>query len=189
MSVNRPDPAELEIAAAAVELMVQRGGDSWSDDDRALLLAYGSDLLTSPGERQDRFAALYEAALRGFFHCAADGVAFVPVERFEDEFAESIHSTYQGGSAAFLRLCRAYWTLHMLEGRVRLRYAGLALQQLLLAVDVKVAEAWFPETDLDDDAVEALVAEQRRLVLESGAAIDMDELLFGNPMLMGNPLG
>lgn len=171
-------------------LMLERAGDRCTEQDRLLLLSHGSDLLTCPDERQDRFAAMYEAALRGFFHCAAQGVAFVPTDRFADEFGASLDHTYPGAGPEFLRLCTSYWTLHMLEGRLRLRYAGVALQQLLLAIAVKVGEAWFPEVaPADGGAVAALVARQRQLILDSGAAIDIDELLFANPQLMGNPLG
>jgi hypothetical protein len=74
----------------------------------------------------------------------------------------------------------------MLQGRLSNRYAGTSLQQLLRFVEDRVGQAFFPEDDTLDGAQLARI--QRRLIAQSGASIDIEQFLLGNPLLVGNPL-
>ena len=130
--------------------------------------------------------AMLRNARRGFFHCAADGVAFVPLARFAEEFGQSIDDNYPGSGTAFARLATSYWTLRILEGRLRRRYAGVGIQQLLLAVEEPLGKLFFPDDDDLEPADRAIL--QRTTIEQSGAPIDAEDFLFGNPLLMGNPL-
>lgn len=179
---------ELDEASAAVRRLLEAVGDRFSDSDRDLLYGYGTDLMAASVQDQDRFAGMIGNARRGFFHCAARGEAFVPLELFAEQFGRSIEENYPGAGPAFLRLATSYWTLRMLEGRLRRRFAGVGIQHLLLAVEDAVGRLFF--ADPDDDSMEPAERAilQRLMIEESGAAIDAEEFLFGNPLLMGNPL-
>ncbi len=175
---------ELELGLDAVGAMSERAGVRLGDADRELLLSYAPEAGIDGGG-EHRFAVIADAALRGFFHLAATGHAFVPIERFEDEFGDSLTHNYPGAGAGFTRLATSYWTLHMLEGRLGTRFAGTLLQQCLASIVGRVRTAFFAEVD-GDSGTRALA--QRDLIARSGAPIDADEFLLGNPLLVGNPL-
>ncbi len=163
-------------------------GERLTGRDRDLLLRHASSLHGAEPSDQGRLLRLFDLIVDGFLQCAARGKTFVPIEAFEPELADSLAANYPGAGPAFLRLASSYWTLRMLEGRVSLRYAGIALQQLLASVEDKIAEAFFtdPAEDLLSSDQRAVL--QRRMWVESGASIDVDEFLVANPLLVGNPL-
>jgi len=177
---------DLDQALAALELLLRAGGEEPAEDDREILLAFGSDLHAAPAAYQDRLGIIYEAARRGFFHCAATGTPFLPMETFDEEFGRSIEDNYPGAGVEFARMARSYWTLSMLEARLRLHFAGVAAQQVLLGVVAPVGETFF--RDLADRDPGEVADVQRRMIEQSGAPIDVESFLFGNPLLMGNPL-
>lgn len=168
--------------------MLRAVGVEYREEDRALLLAYGNDPDAVVQARQDRIQQLFEAAYTGFFHCAAEGVAFVPVGAAGDDFDLSLGDNYPGASASFRRFATSYWTLRMLEGRIAERYAGIGLQQLLCAIQARIADVFFVDPDTDPMEAGERAAEQRRLIVGSGAPIDVEDFLLGNPLLFGNPL-
>lgn len=165
--------------------MVERAGLRSEEGDADLLLSYAAEA-DARAEQRHRFAILADSALQGFFHLAAEGHAFVSLDSYQEEFGDSLEANYPGAGAGFLRLARSYWTLQMLEGRLGMRYAGTLLQQTLLSVHARVGEAFFPAEESRDSGELARV--QRSLVEQSGAAIDLDEMIMGNPLLVGNPL-
>ena len=177
--------AELEKGLEAVGLMLERAGVPAEPGDTDLLMAFAAETEADESE-QRRFAVIADSALQGFFHLAAEGHAFVSVERFQEHFGDSLEKNYPGAGAAFMRLAASYWTLHMLHGRVNTRFSGTSLQQILRFVEDRVGQAFFPEDDRLDS--EQLARVQRRLIAQSGASIDVDEFLLGNPLLVGNPL-
>lgn len=179
---------DLEAGHAALEQMLRRVGVAYRSEDRTLLLAYGNEIGTPSGDLHDRFEGLYEAAYQGFFHCAADGVAFVPVGSDGGDFDLSLEDNYPGAGAAFQRFATSYWTLRVLEGRVARRYAGVGLQQILCGIEARIARLVFLDPDADPLEPSARAAEQRRAITESGAPIRIEEFLLGNPLLFGNPL-
>jgi hypothetical protein len=178
---------ELDEASEAVRQLLEGAGDCYQDGDRNLLYGYATDLMAAPEEHQDRFQAMLLNARRGFFHCAADGIAFIPLERFAEEFGRSIDDNYPGAGEAFVRMARSYWTLRMLEARLRRRYAGVGIQQLLLAVEEPMGRLFFSDDDGELEPADRAIL-QRAMIEESGAPIDAEAFLFGNPLLMGNPL-
>ena len=180
--------AGLELGLEAAEALLTAAGEVLLDRDRDLLLSYGSVLHGRDSADQDRLLLLFDRALDGFLRCATEGRVFVPVERFLSRLQGSIEAHYPGAGAGFRRLAISYWTLRMLEGRVRLRYAGIALQQLLASVESRAREIFF--TDPSEDLLSSAqrTALQRRTWAESGAELDIDEFLLGNPLLVGNPL-
>ena len=184
MSVNG-STVELDLGLAAVTRMLERAGLRSEPGDTDLLLSYAAETESSK-DKPRRFAVMADSALQGFFHLAAEGHTFVPVDRYRDEFGDSLQENYPGAGAAFVRFATSYWTLHMLHGRLGTRYAGTSLQQVLRFVEERVGRAFFPEDDVLDSAQLARV--QQRLIAQSGAPIDVDQFLFGNPLLVGNPL-
>jgi hypothetical protein len=165
--------------------MLERAGVPAESGDIDLLLAFAAETESSEAQ-QLRFAVIADSVLQGFFHLAAEGHTFVPVDRYREEFGDSLDKNYPGAGAAFMRLATSYWTLHMLQGRLGTRYAGTSLQQVLRLVEERVGQAFFPEDDRLNGAQLARV--QRRLIGQSGAAIDIEQFLLGNPLLVGNPL-
>ena len=176
---------ELDLGLEAVSAMLQRAGLRSEPGDTDLLLAYAAETESSKDQPR-RFAVIADSALQGFFHLAAEGHTFVPVDRYQDEFGDSLQANYPGAGAAFVRLATSYWTLHMLHGRLGTRYAGTSLQQVLLFVEDRVGRAFFPQDEVLDS--DELARVQQRLIAQSGAPIDIEQFLLGNPLLVGNPL-
>jgi hypothetical protein len=179
---------ELDEGNEAVRRLLEAAGERYDEKDRDLLYGYATDLMAAPESDQIRFGEMVTIARRGFFHCAARGDAFVSLDRFAEEFGLSIDENYPGAGPAFLRMATSYWTLRMLEGRLRRRYAGVGIQQLLLAIEQPLGQLFFADTE--DHSMEPAdrATMQRVMIEESGAPIDAEEFLFGNPLLMGNPL-
>jgi hypothetical protein len=177
--------SELDLGLAAVAAMLERAGLRCESGDTDLMLSYAAETESSK-DKARRFAVIADSALQGFFHLAGEGHTFVSVDRYREEFGESLEVNYPGAGAAFVRFATSYWTLHMLHGRLSTRYAGTSLQQVLLFVEDRVGRAFFPEDEVLDSAQLARV--QRQLIAQSGAPIDVERFLFGNPLLVGNPL-
>ncbi|NKB88864.1 MAG: hypothetical protein GKS06_11660 [Acidobacteria bacterium] len=184
MSVNGT-AAELELGMEAIGLLLDRAGVPAEPGDADVLMAFASETEADESS-QRRFAVIADSALQGFFHLAAEGYPFVSVERFQAQFGDSLEKNYPGAGAAFMRLAASYWTLHMLHGRINTRFSGTGLQQVLRFVEDRVGQAFFPEDDRLD--AEQLARVQRRLIAQSGADIDVEQFLLGNPLLVGNPL-
>lgn len=179
---------DLQAGHAALERMLRAAGVTYRQEDRALVLGYGNELASAPTSVQDRFQELFEAASLGFFHCAAEGLPLVSLGPQRVDFDLSLEANYPGSGAAFRRFATSYWTLRMLEARIARRYSGTGLQQLLCGIEARVARVFFVDPDNDETEPAERAAEQRRLILRSGADIDVEAFLLGNPLLMGNPL-
>ena len=181
----RPD--DLAAGLAVAERLLGAVGVPVSEDDATLLLTYGADAHGLAPELRDRIGVLFEAALRGFFHCAARGEGF-SADADDERFEQALAAAYPGAGAAFARLARSYWSLRVLEARLSRHFGGVLVQQLLRSVERCVGRAFFPEPSDEADAPAHYAAEQRRLLARVEAPIDVEELLFGNPLLVGNPL-
>ncbi len=178
---------ELEQGQAAILSLLARVGVRAEEGDDGLLLRHATDREADAGLKH-RMAVVLDSAFQGFFHAAVEGHAFIPVDRFEAEFGVSLERAYPGAGAAFLRFARSYWTLRSLAGRVALRYTGIVMQQLLASIETRIREAFFPDESGDNMPAVQRARLQRRLIEQSGAPIDIDAFLLGNPLLMGNPL-
>ena len=185
MAVNG-SAQELELGLAAIAAMLERAGLRREPGDTDLLLAHGAETESSRGKPR-RFAVIADSALQGFFHLAAEGPHFRPVDRYREEFGDSLEANYPGAGAAFVRLATSYWTLHMLHGRLGTRYAGTSLQLAIHFVEDRVGRAFFPEDDVLDSAQLARV--QQRLIAQSGAPIDVEQFLLRQPSARRQPAG
>lgn len=178
---------ELRDGLEVLRGMLERAGETLQEDDENLLLTYGAELEGASEAVNARLDRLSAATLEGFFHSAAAGVRLEVPEALGEGFADSIDDNYPGAGAAFRRLAETFWTLKMLEARVGERHSGITLQQVLRDVVERVERAFFTEPG-EERSADDLAADQRQLLARAGVSQHADELLHGNPLLVGNPL-
>lgn len=172
----------LQTAYDSVAELMRHVARSLSETDKTLLLKPTSQVDQSD---QPQVEALEEAVNLGFYKCASEGYAFTPVDRFKEKFGHSLEEHYSGGSPAFLRFAASFWTLklvkddlwHDSEHRKKLIFG------LLSELELNIASVFFPMPGPRHISAKLREQEMRRLIQVSGAKIDIDEFISGNPIL------
>lgn len=173
---------KLQTAYDSVAELLRREGRSLSETDRVLLTKPTSQIEESD---QPEVVALEEAMNCGFYKCAAEGYAFTLVSRIKERFGRSLEENYPGGSHAFLRFATSYWTLKLVQDdlwRDR-EHSNKLIFQLLSGLDLNIGSVFFPTPGPHKIPANLREQEQRRLILASGAKIDIEEFIKGNPIL------
>lgn len=179
-------PTELEQALTTLRELARRGGTSTSEQDRQILLAPSEGLGDNDTQR---IRELYDAMTRGFFHCAAEGYAFLPVQEIKQRFGRSLQENYPGASASFLRLATTYWTLKLVNEALFPGHHEKTASQLLFQLDLDIGSVFFPTPGPAGVSAAQREQAQRQLINESGAAIDVEDFIQGNPILRGTRSG
>ena len=176
----------LHAGYSAMATLLQAGGDQLSAEDRHLLLKRPEQVTEAD---KGRIGEIVRSAFFGFFHCAADGHPFADVKRIEDQFRMTLEENYKNAGAAFLRFATTYWTLKLVVGdlTVSTEYRRTGIQQLLLKVETDVASVFFPTPGPIQMPARKREEAQRGLLQESGAPIDIEEFIAGNPILQASP--
>lgn len=170
---------DLSQGQEAVEEMVRRAGLEYSESDRDLMLVESEELRDET--MRDRLSELFDAAGRGFWHCAADGYLFVDPRIGADEFAEELRETYPDASPAFIDLAASYWSLKVLSGQMETRFSGVGVQQVLTGIEERVRKLFFQDPETALRSIPKLEEAQREAIEVSGAPIDAEQLIGGNP--------
>ena len=129
-------------------------------------------------------AEIYSVMFRGFFHAAAKGIALGSLNRVEERFGRSIKDNYPEASEPFLKFATTYWTLRVNVidlMKVDMDWVGA---HLLRKLEQDIGPVFFPfpgAVTIDPSNRESF---QRELIQESGADIDIDEFIKGNPILV-----
>ena len=170
-------------ALKAIRTLVTSGGGSLSVDDLRILQET-PDETRETSEGTQRLQEIGDAAMSGFFHCAASGVALVPEERVADRFGCSVEENYPEANKTFLRFARTYWTLRVLNIELMENDVEWNGAYIVGGVEEAIGPVFFPfPSRLRISPIEREQAE-RQLIEESGADIDIEEFMEGNPILI-----
>jgi len=94
----------------ALETLIFNGGSSLSNDDLKMFKEEPS----KAEKYTTRIGEIYENILKGFFHCAAKGLTFIPEEIITERYGRSVEQNYPEASNEFLKFAKTYWTLKIL---------------------------------------------------------------------------
>ena len=170
----------LQVALDSVAQLLRRQGRPFSENDQALLMRPTSKIRESD---QSEVMALEEPINLGFYKCAAEGYAFVSPSRIKEGFGHSLEENYPGGSDAFLRFATAYWTLKLTRNDLLREHSDKLIFKLLSELEFNIASVFFPTPGSHRVPTNLREQEMRRLILASGAGIDVEEFIKGNPIL------
>lgn len=169
-----------EQALSALRKLVTQGGNQMSDDDLIML----GKKLDEAEQHSSRLAEIYGAMFRGFFHCAEKGLTLVPEKLVIQRFRKSIQENYPEANEVFLRFAKTYWTLRVLVLDLMKEDMGWIGGHLLGKLEQDIGPVFFPFPGPVKIPPSKRENFQRELIKESGADIDIEEFVRGNPILI-----
>lgn len=174
----------LKKAFQGVYEFFKRKKERMTDEQRSILLTSEDKINSQPEKYLDQLNAIYKIMFNGFFCCAADGFAFVPENKIKEYYGKSLRENYPSySSSTFMKFATSYWTLKILTSQLFPKYKKLMLYQLLKKLEIEISAYFFPTPGLlVIDPIERK-AVQVELLLQSGAKIDIEEFISGNPFL------
>ena len=169
-----------EQVLLALNTLATHGGYQISDAD-VLIFKKKSD---EAEQHSEHLTEIYHAMFRGFFHCAAQGLTLVPEQKVTERFGRSIQENYPEANEVFLRLARTYWTLRVLVFDLMDTDIDWVGAHLLGKLEQDIGPVFFPLPGAVKISPSKREKFQRELIQESGADIDIDEFIKGNPILI-----
>jgi len=167
-------------ALSALQTLVARGGGAIFGDD---LIAFNK-MSDEAEQHSKRLAEIYDAIFRGFFHCAAEGLTLVPERRVTESFGISIQDNYPEANEVFLQFAKTYWTLKVLVYELMEHDMEWIGAHLLGKLEQDIGPVFFPFPGAMRISPSKREKFQRELIEESGAHIEIDEFIKGNPILI-----
>ena len=165
---------------SALKILIVSRDISLTDDDLDVLER-------NPKETEEynkRLSEIYNAMFCGFFHCAAEGLALVPQKRVTERFGYSIKDNYPEANEVFLNFAKTYWTLRVLTYDLMKNDMEWIGAHLLGKLEQDIGPVFFPFPGPVKIAPSKREETQRELIQESGAKIDIEEFIRGNPILI-----
>ncbi len=169
-----------EEAMSAIVALVMLGDGSLTDDDLNILSR-------NPEEAKkysERLSEIYNVMFRSFFHFAAEGLGLIPENRVTKKYGRSITDNYPEANEVFLRFAQTYWSLRVLTYdliKYDMEWIGA---HLLAKLEQDIGPVFFPFPGKVKIAPPMREKTQRELIKESGAKIDIEEFMRGNPILI-----
>jgi len=167
-------------AKNALETLIVNGDGNLSNDDLEMF----NEEPSKAEKYIARIGEIYGNIFKGFFHCAAKGLAFVPEERIIERYGNSLERNYPEASNEFLRFAKTYWTLKIILGDLT-DSGGLECLggHFLAKLEGDIGPVFFPYPGI---IISPLMREksQRQLIEKSGADINIKKLIEGNPILI-----
>jgi len=168
-------------AKNALETLVVNGDGNLSNDDLEMFKEE-----PSKAEKYTvRIGEIYENIFKGFFHCAAEGLTFVPEERIIERYGNSLEQNYPETNNEFLKFAKTYWTLKIILDDLT-ESGGLECLggHFLAKLEGDIGPVFFPFPG--DIKISPLTREksQRQLIERSGANINIEKFIEGNPILI-----
>jgi len=167
-------------ALSALQTLVAQGGGVISGDDLIAL----NKMPDEAEQHSKRLAEIYDVIFRGFFHCAAEGLTLVPEIRVTERFGKSIQDNYPEANDVFLNFAKTYWTLRVLEFELMENDMEWIGAHLLGKLEQVIGPVFFPFPGPKKIKRSKREQTQRELIEESGAHINIDEFIKGNPILI-----
>lgn len=169
-----------EQAVSAIKTLAVSGGVSLTDDDLDILKRN----VEEADKHKNRLLEISTAMYYGFFHCAAEGVVLVPETEVTKKFGHSIEDNYPEANEVFLKFARTYWTLRVLAINLPKNNWEWIGTYLLVSLEQSIGPVFFPFPGRVKIAPSRREKDQRELIQKSGANIDIDEFMRGNPILI-----
>jgi len=169
-----------EQAISALKTLVAGVGMSLTEDDLDILERNEEEA----DKHKDRLLKISKAIYYGFFNCAAEGIVLVPESRIVDEFGHSLEDNYPEANEVFLKFAKTYWTLRVLEFSLIKNEREWIPTYLLVNLDQTIGPLFFPFPGPAKIAPSRREKDQRELLQKSGANIDIEEFMRGNPILI-----
>ena len=167
-------------ALSAIESLVAAVGSSLADNDLKIFIQKPEEA----EQQSKRLAEIYKAMFKGFFHCAAKGLAFVPETKVANRFGRSLKENYPEANESFLKFAKTYWTLRVLEFDLMDYDWEWIGAHLLAKLEQDIGSVFFPSPGLQKISPTQREEFQRELISISGADINIDEFITGNPILI-----
>ena len=136
--------------------------------------------LELPGAMQAQLQALPFVAVKGFFHCAAHDVMFCDLARVSQFYGRTIEQAYPDTSRTFMKVARTYWTFKVIFNE-RDTEDNSVCTSVLAAADLSFAGVFFPTAGPFGPPREQRMEAMRAMIVGSGAALDAEDFLRGNP--------
>ncbi len=169
-----------EQAISALETLVASGSMALTDNDLKIFPRNPEEI----EQYNKRLSEIYHAMFYGFFHCAAVGFVLVPENRIAEKFGHSIKDNYPEANEVFLRFAKTYWTLRVLTYDLMEKDMEWIGAHLLGKLEQDIGPVFFPFPGRAKIAPSIREETQRELIQESGATIDIEEFITGNPILI-----
>ena len=118
------------------------------------------------------------------FFIAAKGLVLVPENRVAEKFRRPIKDNYPEANEVFLNFAKTYWTLRVLTMDLMKNDEEWIGAHLLLKLEQDIGPVFFPFPGAVTIAPSIREKTQRELIQESGAKIDLEEFIRGNPILI-----
>jgi len=167
-------------AKNALETLVVNGDGNLSNDDLKMF----NEEPRKAEKYIARMGEIYGNIFKGFFHCAAKGLAFVPEKRIIKRYGNSLERNYPEASNEFLKFAKTYWTLKIILNDLT-ESGGLECLggRLLAKLEGDIGPVFFPFPGI---IISPLTREksQRQLIEISGANINIEKFIEGNPILI-----
>jgi hypothetical protein len=125
--------------------------------------------------------AIQYTAIDGFFHCAARDITFTDVSRIKKFFGRTLEENYPGVSPTFMKLARTYWTFKVFLNE-SIPDPSVCIN-LLYAIDINFAGLFFPTPGPFQPLKKLREKTMRTLIEQSGAKLDVEDFIKGNPYL------
>lgn len=167
-------------AKNALETLVVNGDGNLSNDDLEMFKEE-----PSKAEKYTvRIGEIYENIFKGFFNCAAERLTFVPEERIIERYGNSLEQNYPEANNEFLKFAKTYWTLKIILDDLT-ESGGLECLggHFLAKLEGDIGPVFFPFPGI---IISPLTREksQRQLIEISGANINIEKFIEGNPILI-----
>lgn len=145
---------------------------------------YNTEYINLSEQMQYLVSHYSELLLIGFMRCAANGYEFVPIEEVNTRFRKTIEENYKSAqpSTSFIKFAKSYWTLERLCHDTKYLSPTTIADILLNKLELDIAGLFFPSggNEIDVDHRENV---QRNVLSQSGANIDIEDFINGNPYL------
>lgn len=158
-------------------LVTASGGEVASS--RALLQRSNRNSFTDA--EKERMQEMKHAGIDGFFHMAAKDQVFCPLERVSAYYGRTVQQAYPRCSRTFYKLTNTYFTFKV--ELIALGSEPSLCSGLLRGIDLDFSGVFYPTPGPFGHPPAQREAAMRALISMSGAALDIDDFVRGNPYL------
>jgi len=130
---------------------------------------------------KDRMRAIKDAAIPGFFHMAAKDQVFCPLERVTAYYGRTVQRAYPGCSRTFYKITNTYFTFKV--ELIALGQEPSLCSGLLRGIDLDFSGVFYPTPGPLAHPAAQREAAMRAVILASGAPLDIEDFIRGNPYL------
>jgi len=119
----------------------------------------------------------------------APGFAFAEPETIRERFGKSISENYPGATPEFLAVATSYWTLKQVHWNLFRTSSARPLAQLTSWLEEMIGAVFFPMPGPLSVSPEVRVQTQRSILRKTGATINEERFIAGNPILKRRSAG